>query len=210
MISNRIRQLRRARGLTLEQLATELGVTKASVSKWELGSTHPEHSRLDQLARVLGVTAPQLLTDAGASPVRSYPVVEYRKYDRVEYLMDRLRSPRVKTYPSQSPASGRAFFMSFYDREQNNLWLTGIHSGSMVLFDTEQPYTTDDLLLAHDARGDCQLLFVKVRDGARYYQAFIGNKRMHDDGDYLVILGVAMECIHVRQMSQHAIKVGPD
>ena len=148
MISNRIRQLRRARGLTLEQLATELGVTKASVSKWELGSTHPEHSRLDQLARVLGVTAPQLLTDPGASPVRSYPVVEYRKYDRVEYLMDRLRSPRVKTYPSQSPASGRAFFMSFDDREQKNLWLTGIQLGSLILFDPEQPYTTDDLILA--------------------------------------------------------------
>ena len=100
--------------------------------------------------------------------------------------------------------------MSFDDREQKNLWLTGIQSGSFVLFDPEQPYTTDDLILAHDARGDCQLLYVKVTEGARYYQAFIGNKRMHDDGDYLVILGVAMECIHVRQMSQHIIKVGPD
>ena len=205
MISNRIRQLRLARGLTLEQVAAELGVTKASVSKWELGSTHPEHSRLDQLARVLGVTAAQLLTEEGAGPVRTHPVVEYRKYDRVEHFMDRLRGPNVKTYPSQSAASGGAFFMRIDESEQKNLWLTGIQSGSLLLFDPEQPYTTDDLIFAHDARGDCQLLCVKVSDGARYYQAFIGNKRMYDDGDYLVILGVALECIHVRQMSHHVV-----
>lgn len=201
MISNRIRQLRLARGLTLEQVATELGVTKASISKWELGSTYPEHSRLDQLARVLGVTVAQLLSEPGASLVRSYPVVDYRKGDRVEYFMDRLQSPNVKTYPSQSAASGRAFFMSIDDMEQKNLWLTGIQSGSMVLFDPEKAFTTDDLIFAHDARGNCQLLFVKVTDGVRYYQAFIGNKRMYEDGDYIVILGVALECIHVKQMS---------
>jgi transcriptional regulator with XRE-family HTH domain len=201
MISNRIRQLRLARGLTLEQVATELGVTKASVSKWELGSTYPEHSRLDQLARVLGVAVAQLLTESGASLVRSYPIVDYRKFDRVESFMDRLRSPNVKTYPSQSSASGRAFFMSIDDREQKNLWLTGIQSGSMVLFDPEKSFTTDDLIFAHDARGNCQLLFVKVTEGVKYYQAFIGNKRLYEDGDYMVILGVALECIHVKQMS---------
>ena len=205
MISNRIRQLRRARGLTLEQLATELGVTKASVSKWELGSTHPEHSRLDQLARVLGVTAPELLTEPGAIPVRSYPVVDYRKYDRVEHFMDRLRGPNVKTYPSQTAASGGAFFMRIDKSEQKNLWLTGIQSGSLVLFDPEQPYTTDDLIFAHDARGDCQLLYVKVTEGARYYQAFIGNKDLYHEGDYLVVLGVALESVHVRQMSHHLV-----
>lgn len=205
MISNRIRQLRLARGLTLEQVAAELGVTKASVSKWELGSTHPEHSRLDQLARVLGVTAPELLTEPGASPVRSYPVVDYRKYDRVEHFMDRLRGPNVKTYPSPSLASGRAFFMRIDESEQKNLWLTGIQSGSLVLFDPEQPYSTDDLIFAHDARGDCQLLYVKVTEGARYYQAFIGNKDLYHEGDYLVVLGVALESVHVRQMSHHLV-----
>lgn len=205
MISNRIRQLRLARGLTLEQVATELGVTKASVSKWELGSTHPEHSRLDQLARVLGVTPPELLTWPGVNPVRSYPVVDYRKYDRVEHFMKRLRSPNVNTYPSQTPASVRAFFMRIDESEQKNLWLTGIQSGSMVLFDPEQPYTTDDLIFAHDARGDCQLLYVKVSEGARYYQAFIGNKDLYHDGDYLVVLGVALESVHVRQMSHHLV-----
>ena len=209
MISNRIRQLRLARGLTLEQVATELGVTKASVSKWELGSTYPEHSRLDQLARVLGVAVAQLLTEPGASLVRSYPIVDYRKYDRVEHFMDRLRGPNVKTYPSPSPASGRAFFMRIDESEQKNLWLTGIQSGSLVLFDPEQPYTTDDLIFAHDARGDCQLLYVKVTEGARYYQAFIGNKDLYHEGDYLVVLGVALDSVHVRQMS-HRLVVGTE
>ena len=119
--------------------------------------------------------------------------------------MDRLRGPNVKTYPSQSAASGRSFFMRIDESEQKNLWLTGIQSGSLVLFDPEQPYTTDDLIFAHDARGDCQLLYVKVSEGARYYQAFIGNKDLYHEGDYLVVLGVALESVHVRQMSHHLV-----
>ena len=36
-ISQNIRDLRRARGLTQEQLAAALGVSGAAVSKWETG-----------------------------------------------------------------------------------------------------------------------------------------------------------------------------
>jgi transcriptional regulator with XRE-family HTH domain len=205
MISNRIRQLRLARGLTMEQLAAALGVTKASVSKWELGSTHPEYSRLEQLAHVLGVTTAQLITEGQAHEVRSYPVVDYMKYDRVEHFMHRLRRVGVQTYPSARAASARAFFMRIETSEVKNLWLTGIQSGSIVLFDPEHPYTSDDLVFAHDARGDCQLMYVKEAKGVRYFQAFIGNKPLYDESDYLVILGVALESVHVTQMSHHSI-----
>ena len=200
MIGQRIRELRLGRGLTLQEVATVLGVTRASVSKWEQGHSHPEHSRLEELARLFGVPAAHLLSEGTGEPVKSYPIVDYRKYTRVEDFVYRLRLPSNAVYPSARGASDASFFMRMETSEVKNLWLTGIQSGSLVLFDPALPHTTDDLIYAHDARGDCQLLYAKVAQGARYYQAFIGNKDLYHEGDYLVVLGVAVESVMVTQL----------
>ena len=188
------------RGLTLQEVATVLGVTRASVSKWEQGHSHPEYSRLEELARLFGVPAAHLLSEGTGEPVKSYPIVDYRKYTRVEDFVYRLRLPSNAVYPSARGASEASFFMRMETSEVKNLWLTGIQSGSLVLFDPALPHTTDDLIYAHDARGDCQLLYAKVAQGARYYQAFIGNKDLYHEGDYLVVLGVAVESVMVTQL----------
>lgn len=177
-----------------------LGVTRASVSKWEQGNSHPEYSRLEELARLFGVPAAHLLSEGTGEPVKSYPIVDYRKYTRVEDFVYRLRLPSNAVYPSARGASEASFFMRMETSEVKNLWLTGIQSGSLVLFDPALPHTTDDLIYAHDARGDCQLLYAKVAHGARYYQAFIGNKDLYHEGDYLVVLGVAVESVMVTQL----------
>ena len=200
MIGQRIRELRLGRGLTLQEVATVLGVTRASVSKWEQGHSHPEHSRLEELARLFGVPAAHLLSEGTGEPVKSYPVVDYRKYTRVEDFVYRLRLPSNAVYPSARGVSEASFFMRMETSEVKNLWLTGIQSGSLALFDPALPHTTDDLIYAHDARGDCQLLYAKVAQGARYYQAFIGNKDLYHEGDYLVVLGVAVESVMVTQL----------
>ena len=200
MIGQRIRELRLGGGLTLQEVATVLGVTRASVSKWEQGHTHPEHSRLEELARLFGVPAAHLLGEGTGQPVKSYPVVDYRKYTRVEEFVSRLRLPSNGVYPSARGVSDASFFMRMETSEAKNLWLTGIQSGALVLFDPALPHTTDDLIYAHDARGDCQLLYAKVAQGARYYQAFIGNKDLYHEGDYLVVLGVAVESVMVTQL----------
>jgi transcriptional regulator with XRE-family HTH domain len=190
-------------GLTLQQVATELGVTRASVSKWEQGHSHPEHSRLEELSRLFGVPATHLLSEGTGRPICSYPIVDYRKYTRVDDFVHRLRLPSNEVYPSASSVSEASFFMRMHTSEAKNLWLTGIQSGALLLFDPAIPHTTDDLIYAHDARGDCQLLYAKVAQGARCYQAFIGNKDLYHEGDYLVILGVALESVLVTQMSHH-------
>jgi transcriptional regulator with XRE-family HTH domain len=201
MLSKRIRQLRLGKGLTLERVATELGVTRASVSKWETGTSYPEYSRLDQLAQILGVTAAQLIQDDGAKPNKSCPVVDFVQYDRVDDFMFRRHRPQTETYPTVRVVSDAAFYMRIETKEVKNLWLKGIQSGALVLFDPAHPYTTDDLIFAHDSRGDCHLLYVKNAEGVRYYQAFIGNKKMYREKDYLVVLGVALESIYVSQLT---------
>lgn len=52
---------RRARGLTQQQLAAELGVTNRAVSKWETGQGLPDIALLPALAAALGITVDELL-----------------------------------------------------------------------------------------------------------------------------------------------------
>ena len=60
-LGKNIFELRRARGVTQEELAGELGVTAAAVSKWEKGSTLPDVLMVCALADWFGVTTDQLL-----------------------------------------------------------------------------------------------------------------------------------------------------
>lgn len=56
-----ITEHRRKRGVTQEELAEHMGVSKASVSKWETGSTYPDITLLPRLAAFFGLTVDELL-----------------------------------------------------------------------------------------------------------------------------------------------------
>ena len=61
-IGNRIAKFRKAKGMTQEELASQLGVSSQAVSKWENDASCPDISLLPQLSRVLCVTTDELLT----------------------------------------------------------------------------------------------------------------------------------------------------
>lgn len=58
-------QMRKKRGITQEQLADYIGVSKASVSKWESGSCYPDILLLPELATYFNISVDELL---GYSP----------------------------------------------------------------------------------------------------------------------------------------------
>ena len=60
-LGKKIYELRRERGVTQEELASELGVTAAAVSKWEKGNTLPDVLMVCALADHFGVTTDELL-----------------------------------------------------------------------------------------------------------------------------------------------------
>ena len=76
-VGGRIARLRKAKNMTQEALAEQMGVSGQAVSKWENDQSCPDISILSRLARVLGVTTDELLTGEG-SEVRLVPV-EQRK-----------------------------------------------------------------------------------------------------------------------------------
>lgn len=61
-IGERIYELRKAKGLSQEDLAEQLGVSRQSVSKWETGTAVPDTENALAMSKILGVTTDFLLT----------------------------------------------------------------------------------------------------------------------------------------------------
>ena len=60
-LGKNIYELRKAKAVTQEELAAELGVTAAAVSKWEKGATLPDVLMVCAIADYFGVTTDELL-----------------------------------------------------------------------------------------------------------------------------------------------------
>ena len=59
--AEQLKKLRQKQGLSQEDIATELFVTRQAVSKWENGDGSPDLSTLVQLARMLDVSLDELV-----------------------------------------------------------------------------------------------------------------------------------------------------
>ncbi len=57
-----IEALRVSRGLTQEQLAREVSVSRSTVAMWESGKSNPTAKKMPKLASVLECTVDELLT----------------------------------------------------------------------------------------------------------------------------------------------------
>ena len=62
-LGEKLARLRKARGMSQEQLAEALGVSRQAVSKWELGEAVPDVSRVVAMSELFGVTTDYLLKE---------------------------------------------------------------------------------------------------------------------------------------------------
>ena len=63
MLSEKIYALRRKSGLSQEQLAEKIGVSRQAISKWEGGLSTPELDKLKALSEYFQVTMDELICD---------------------------------------------------------------------------------------------------------------------------------------------------
>lgn len=65
----RVRELRKAKGWTLEQAATQAGLARSTLSKIENGQMSPTYEALKKLASGMAISVPQLFTPAPQAQV---------------------------------------------------------------------------------------------------------------------------------------------
>ena len=67
MLSEKIVSLRRKNGLSQEQLAEKLGVSRQAISKWEGGLSTPELDKLKALSKCFHIPIDELIGNEGAA-----------------------------------------------------------------------------------------------------------------------------------------------
>jgi transcriptional regulator with XRE-family HTH domain len=65
-LGHRVRELRKVRGWTLDQAATQAGLARSTLSKIENGQMSPTYDAVRKLAEGLKISVPQLFTPAAA------------------------------------------------------------------------------------------------------------------------------------------------
>lgn len=85
MLSEKIRELRRKSGLSQEELADKLDVSRQAVSKWETGAAVPTTDTLVDLADLFSVSLDYLLRD-GTTEISPAPVTS-KKYPKARKIL---------------------------------------------------------------------------------------------------------------------------
>lgn len=63
ILADKIIDLRKKAGMSQEELAEKLGVSRQSVSKWEMAQSTPDLNRILKMSEIFGVTTDYLLKD---------------------------------------------------------------------------------------------------------------------------------------------------
>ncbi len=84
MISENIKTLRAAKGLTQKELADMLHVTAQAVSRWENGDAEPSIGTITEMAKIFGVTTDELIKGPSAKPM---PEKTVEKVIEKEYVV---------------------------------------------------------------------------------------------------------------------------
>lgn len=62
-LSDKIVGLRKSKGMSQEELAEKLNISRQAISRWEMGSAMPDATNILQISKLFGVTTDYLLND---------------------------------------------------------------------------------------------------------------------------------------------------
>ncbi|WP_435790305.1 helix-turn-helix domain-containing protein [Clostridium sp.] len=94
--SERLQLLRKEKGLSQEQLAELLNVSRQSVSKWESGQTYPETDKLIILSDLFEITLDYLLRDKNTECVANIDV-ESDKEEELRYKKKKTNNKSISS-----------------------------------------------------------------------------------------------------------------
>ena len=148
MLNERLKNLRLAKGLTLQQVGDVFGISAASVASWEKGKNQPDSRKLSKLAVLLGTTVEFLLNGSGDSSVQSgetqhdeVPFIEWHEIgvaNKSDVAGSTLR-------PLHSKLSSNSFVTRF-PGSTNLTWSQGpVPAGALIFIDPSKNFSQTPL-----------------------------------------------------------------
>lgn len=157
MLNERIRGLRLARGMTLQQVGDAFGISRGSVSSWESGANQPDPRKLQRLAELFETTVEFLVTGTSAAPqpnvgevAASLPFVPWSKL--AEHSRGRFKPDEVAAISLRTVAGPKAFCSRFLGPEGPTWSRSPVPSGALLVIDPQAPSTHGHLVVIHQPR----------------------------------------------------------
>ncbi len=97
MLNENIRTLRKAKGISQEELAVKLNVVRQTVSKWENGLSVPDSSMLISLAEELDTSVSELLGETVEEPAADDLKAISEKLEVINLRFAKRNAARIKT-----------------------------------------------------------------------------------------------------------------
>ena len=97
MLNEKIRIMRKNKGMTQEELAVRLNVVRQTVSKWEKGLSVPDAEMLQKLAEVLDTTVAKLLDGREEEPQEADQVAQQLARINEQLTIKNRRARRIWT-----------------------------------------------------------------------------------------------------------------
>ena len=82
--NNKLYDLRKKKGLSQEELANRLNVSRQTVSKWEVGDSTPDMEKLIAMSDLFGISLDELVLDKAPEPVTVVQPVKAGVYSEVK------------------------------------------------------------------------------------------------------------------------------
>lgn len=97
-LGKKISDLRRAKGITQEEMAEKLGVSPQAVSKWENDNCCPDIMLLPKIAKMFGITVDELLSNAPKNETMVLPQEQRKNTDDLIFKVriNSVRGDKVK------------------------------------------------------------------------------------------------------------------
>lgn len=154
MLNERLKNLRLAKGLTLQQVGDVFGISKASISGWESGKSHPDHKKLEKLAELLGTSVQFLIS--GTADLNRLTQTTIGRVPFVEWNLLMLNPQGINQNPLVTPLHSNPSSKAFATRYQASasiVWqASAIPAGSILIVDPEvSPGPNDTVIVLVDA-----------------------------------------------------------
>jgi transcriptional regulator with XRE-family HTH domain len=194
MLNERIRNLRLAKGLTLQAVADVFGISRASIASWESGNSNPDHKKLEELANLFGCSLQYLLTgkdlpqlDSDLNSVYFVPIEKLKSKFEISATGQKVR-------PLHSITGSKTFATRYFGQSELN-WSPGsIPSGSLIIVEPNATPTSNSLVLLQASKNaEIHLAQIKYFNNKQFYVLDDAQKTQIPFEQKVRIIGVILE-----------------
>jgi transcriptional regulator with XRE-family HTH domain len=194
MLNERLKNLRLAKGMTLQQVADVFAISKASVSSWESGKSNPDHKKLEKLAELFETSVQFLISGISSFANTENNSVPFFSWNNVSSRNAILTNDSQTVTPLHSRPGINSFATRYPGSSDRNWQFKEIPAGSLLIVDPDlEPGPLNTVLALFD---DGTLVLAKFEQTPENKKILV----VADTSIFLIIpiasvkiLGVAME-----------------